>query len=104
MLTGADLCFCISKLKSISDSQVHGTFCALCALHCFLLVLQEVSAQTKGFPFTIHLRTMECPRVCAEGSQVHHWGGLPQTHGEPRRDQPTEHRAHEADLPAAVTL
>lgn len=101
-VNGADLCFWMCKLKSISGSQC--TSCALCVLHCFLLVLQEVSAQTKGFPLTIYLWTMECPRVCSEGSQVHHWGGLPQTHGEPCRDQPTEHWANEADLPAAVTL
>lgn len=47
---------------------------------------------------------MERTRVRAGGRQVHNWRPLPEAHGAPRGGEPAQHRANEADLPAAEPL
>lgn len=84
------------------DEGVSVCVCSL--LTELLLLFQALSAHSEGFPSQIYLRSLERSRERAEGGQMRDRSSLPQTHGEPRRGQPPQHREDEADLPAALLL
>lgn len=92
------------RYRGSCDRGVCVSVCVCGLLTALLLLFQALPAHPEGFPSQVHLRPLERSRERAEGGQVPDRAALPQTHGEPRRGQPPQHRAHEADLPAAVLL
>lgn len=66
--------------------------------------MKEVHPQVERLSQPLHLRAVERSGIGPEGGQLHRGCGLPQTHDQPRREQPAQHRTHEASLPAALAL
>lgn len=72
--------------------------------HFFVNCFQKIPASPERISSKIHPCSMDSPRECTKGGQVHHWKGLPQTHCGSHKSQHSQSGENEKCLQGIVVL